>query len=152
MSHINRQLAPGFGDILPGNFVLPQNPFTHPLAGVRVPHLAELLPAKFAIPENPLLNALQGKTMPGQGCGCGMGRGMGQLDLSNLGTTISTWFSSVPWTVWAAGGAAVLLLLYMSGGGRPGYRAARRETIEGLKRKYPTRAGRVQRAVATYGQ
>jgi hypothetical protein len=156
---INRQLAPGLGDILPGNFVVPQNPITSPIAGAYVPHIGELMPGKFVVPQNPLLTALSGKTMPGVGCGCGSGPGddgLGALDLSSfssLGTSITDSISSLPWTTWVyVGGGFLLLMTVLSGGGRPGYRAAKREAMDDLRQRYPTRTERVQRAVATYSR
>jgi hypothetical protein len=81
MSHIPFHPAPGFGDLLPGSFVVPQNPVrsdgtplvpsvqaTAPGMVVRVPSLADLLQASFVVPENPLRRG-----MSGLGCGCGGG-------------------------------------------------------------------------------
>lgn len=145
MSHIYQQLAPGFGDILPGNFVVPQNPL-HPgtMDGVRVPHVGELMPARFAEPENPLLNALQGRIMPGNG-GCGSCSGMGALDLSSITTSVSSWASSQPWTTWAVIGAAAIGVFYLSGRGSSGsaYRQEKREMMAKLRAKYRRRGRRM---------
>ena len=153
---INRQLAPGLGDILPGNFVVPQNPITSPIAGAYVPHIGELMPGKFVVPQNPLLVALSGKTMPGVGCGCGSGPGddgLGALDLSSfssLGTSITDSISSLPWTVWAALGAGVVLLITLSGRGKSSsdYSAARKAALAKVRAQYPRRGQRLLAAAA----
>ena len=120
MPHINRHPAPGFGDLMAGWFVVPQNPLrmndpgtplvpslqaTAPGRTLRKARLAELMPGGFVVPQNPLRMALSGGVgKVGCGCssgGCGGGsanytlnglRGMGQLDTSS----VSAFFSSVP--------------------------------------------------------
>ena len=81
MAHLPFHPAPGLGDLLPGSFVVPQNPVrgdgtplvpsvqaTAPGMVVRVPSLADLLQASFTLPQNPLRPG-----MSGLGCGCGGG-------------------------------------------------------------------------------
>lgn len=81
--------APGLGDLLPGFFVVPQNPITTPgtalvptlqgLNGNRITKrsgIGDLLPGSFIVPQNPLRDALTGG-MSGLGCGSGCGGGCG---------------------------------------------------------------------------
>jgi hypothetical protein len=131
MAHIPYHPAPGFGDLLPGDFVVPQNPIrdagtvlvpsVQAMTGgrtVRVPHLAELLPATMVVPQNPIRDAMAsgaraGAGMPGMsscaGCaGCGAGCGMGELgDLGDLSLTLQQPYLGVPLWVLLAGGAGV---------------------------------------------
>jgi hypothetical protein len=81
MAHIGQHPAPGFGELIPGSFVIPSNPIVP--AGY-IPHIGELLPASFPIPQNPLIAAISsppGYGMPntsaGLGCGCSSGCGSG---------------------------------------------------------------------------
>lgn len=66
--------APGFGDLMPGWFVVPQNPITTPgtalvpsLQGTRPNQvlrrttMAELMPGSFTVPQNPLWRAITGR-------------------------------------------------------------------------------------------
>lgn len=147
--------APGFGELLPGFFVVPHNPIVQ---ASYVPRIGELLPAKFSMPENPIIRALAGDnglrpTGPRQvsvsalgQCGCiagkcGMGceqLGMSGLGMGDLGTMIaSTW----PWL------AIGVLLLFV--GGRPSgseYRAARMKA----RAKYLTELAELRRKYRTY--
>jgi len=118
MPHIPFHPAIGFGDLMDGWFVVPQNPIrdggtplvpslqaTQPNRVMRKGRLAELMPGAFTVPQNPLRTAL-GVGKVGCGCssggGCGSGgqtnytlnglRGMGQLDTSS----VSNFISSVP--------------------------------------------------------
>lgn len=71
MSWLAHHPAPGFGDLLPGSFVVPQNPIT---AGGRryIPKIGEILPGRFTVPQNPLISTLRAgvKSLAG---GAGMG-------------------------------------------------------------------------------
>jgi hypothetical protein len=71
MSMLNFHPAPGLGDLLPGEFVVPQNPIRDagtPLVPsnvgltkgrpYKVPKLGDLMPGKFAVPQNPLITTL----------------------------------------------------------------------------------------------
>ena len=78
--HTDRHLAPGFGDLIGGWFVVPQNPVVGGGRAGYVPSLGELLPAQYPVPQNPLMRSLAtmgaagaGTTagMGGLGCGCG---------------------------------------------------------------------------------
>jgi len=98
MANLNFHPAPGLGDLLPGFFVVPQNPITSQGVGVTyVPGIGELLPGAFAVPQNPIRDytsgqvKLIGQTSNGSGvsgcnCGCngsgacGSGSGSGQLN------------------------------------------------------------------------
>ena len=122
MPHIPFHPAIGFGDLMAGWFVVPQNPIrdagtplvpflqaTAPNRVMRKARLAELMPGGFTVPQNPLRMALNGG-MSKVGCGCSSGgcgsgsqtnytlnglrgrRGIGQLDTSSVGN----FFSSIP--------------------------------------------------------
>lgn len=86
MAHLNFHPAVGFGELMPGSFVVPQNPMRLAASGVGyIPHIGELMPGSFVVPENPLRRALMaaspekaapsasgtGPGVPGvSGCGC----------------------------------------------------------------------------------
>lgn len=136
MAQLNFHPAVGFGDLMPGWHVVPQNPIltggtplvpsiqaTAPGRVMRRGKLAELMPGGFSVPQNPLRQALGG-----MGCGCGGNcNGMGQLDTSSVGG----FFSSIPnwltepssifpgvanWVLF--GGVAIALDLYLGKRGR----------------------------------
>lgn len=152
--------APGFGELMPGFHVVPQNPIrdagtvlvpsVQAAAGnqiVRVPHMGELLPGTFRVPSNPILKNLTGG-MSGLGCGpaCGLGQvqqaaASGNL-MGSLGGTIGsvgTWlqqsmlFGIPNWALVAAGIGAVM---FMAPGGSEyrGKRAALRSQYRGYRR------------------
>ena len=113
MPHLNFHPAPGFGDLLPGNFVVPQNPIrdagtplvpsVQAVAGgniVRVPHVGELMPGMFVVPQNPIRDAMaspdvtrpvagSGQALAGLGCGCGAGMGC-MCGMGDVASTLST--------------------------------------------------------------
>jgi hypothetical protein len=81
---LNHHPAPGLGDLLPGFFVVPQNPIKD--ATTYVPRIGEILPASYAVPQNPIKDYMSGRLnligrepgVPGMvngkgvsGCGCG---------------------------------------------------------------------------------
>lgn len=157
MSHIPFHPAIGFGDLLPGEFVVPQNPIrdagtplvpsTVAVMGgkpYRTPHLADLLPGKFVVPQNPLIttvtNGYSGipqHSHAGCGCGgaCGGGKGMG--DLSDVGTwlTSNTVVSAVPnWVIVAGAGVAAWMLFMPSGSDYRRKSAALRSQYRGYRR------------------
>ena len=166
--HLPFHPAPGLGDLLPGSFVVPQNPIldagtalvpsVQAAAGgrvVRVPHIGELLPARFDVPQNPLRDALLSasvvKTQSTKGMGCvgcmagldGLG-GMG--DLSSSITSITSWFSKPLFTIagfnvmpWHVALAGVGAYMLFAPGGSE-YRAASR-ALRAQHRGY-RRAGR----------
>jgi hypothetical protein len=127
--HLNAHLAPGLGELLPGWFVLPQNPIAAARQG-RVPHIGELLPASFTVPENPIIRALT--VGHHGGCGaCSCGGGLGQL--GNIPV--------LPTVALLAGG---LLLLTMW---RPGYRRERQQAVAKVRARHPRLGTRVVRGV-----
>lgn len=101
MAHLNFHPAVGFGELMPGSFVVPQNPVRAGMSGIAyIPHIGELMPAAFVVPENPLRRALMASSpdkavpsasgtgagipgMSGVGCGCG-GCSCGACSLSGL--------------------------------------------------------------------
>lgn len=134
----NNSVTRGIGELTPGSYPLPDNP----LAPLSNPLVAEL-----AKPNCP--NALRAAVLKMQG--------LGAVDTSSVGSAISSSFSSVtewakaqPWTTWALVGGGLVLVVFMSGGGRPGYRAAKREALRKLKQQYPTRASKARRALEAY--
>ena len=109
MSHIQRHPAPGFGDLMPGWYSVPQNPIRDagtalvPSANsmgqvTRVPRMGELMAASFTVPQNPLMAALstvgRDQSLSGlRGCaGCG-GGGVNPYGMQGLGD-FSTWASA----------------------------------------------------------
>lgn len=128
MPHLRYHPAPGFGDLLPGFFVVPQNPLQpggtplvpslQALSANRItrrPHVGDLLPGQFAVPQNPLVNALvgQGGSMSGCGACAGCG-GMGALSMSSVTTWLQapSLISSIPnWMLY--GGAAAAAFFFM---------------------------------------
>lgn len=84
MAFLPHHPAQGFGDLLPGFFVVPQNPLWNnksrsraPMgfAGARyIPHIGDLLPSRFSVPQNPLISALR-SGMSLSGCCCNGGDG-----------------------------------------------------------------------------
>lgn len=136
--------APGLGDLLPGFFVVPQNPIrgastpvvasTSAKAGgavVKVPSMGELMPGMFVVPQNPLRTALSSPpgsgvpgTKPGMGCATchGLGDASGLMgSLANAETSLSTWLTSpsiipsVPNWGLVAGGVVLYMLLAPGG-------------------------------------
>lgn len=113
---VNYHPAPGLGDLLPGYFVVPQNPVRDaegPLvpsvqalaagAVLKKPHMGEFLPATFAVPQNPIRKSLATNMngLNGMGCGCGGGQSCGCASnfygMSGLGANVpfSSAFSSM---------------------------------------------------------
>jgi hypothetical protein len=129
MSHIPFHPAIGFGDLLPGEFAVPQNPIrdagtplvpsTVAVMGgqpYRIPHLGELLAGKFTVPQNPIRAVLQNgysgipqSGMP-KGCGCtSCSHGAGMGDLSSWLTATSV--GSVPnWALVAVAAGALWVM------------------------------------------
>lgn len=161
MSHIGIHPAPGLGDMVPGWFVIPNNPIRDGQSATGVgyiPHIGELIPAKFGIPENPIIRGL---------AGCGMGYcgnnnapnaqlGMGawyndlwssvESSASNLKAQVDTAIPQTadwPWYYWAGVvGVAVVAIQLLTPGGTA-YSSARREArakykaeVAGLRAKY----------------
>ena len=84
---LNHHPAPGLGDLLPGFFVVPQNPITDTQGTTYVPRIGEILPASYAVPQNPIKDYMSGQCQPDRprtrcpresqresiSCGCGVG-------------------------------------------------------------------------------
>lgn len=149
MARLNWHPAPGFGDLMAGSFVVPQNPLrpgdtgtplvpclqaTAPGQVLRIARLAELMPGQFTVPQNPLRDALMGG-MSGLGCGCSSGCGNSNYTLNGMGDlsmdSMTSWLTdpspisaSVPnWMLY--GGAAVALWFITQPSGRE-YRSKRK--------------------------
>ena len=105
--------APGLGELMPGWFVVPQNPITDTGGVTYTPGIGDILPGCFAVPQNPIKDAVTGSVVPlatspgagggmvnGQpvtpaslsgrgGCGCGGGCGGGCA--GGMGDITSEW-------------------------------------------------------------
>lgn len=138
MAMINQHPAPGLGDLLPGFYVVPQNPIKE--AVTYVPRIGEILPGSFPVPQNPIKDYMSGRlnligrepgvqgTVNGvSGCGCGGScggcGGLGDIssDFSKIksdasagdfGQVLQDTIAGIP--VWAIG--AGLALLFFAGG------------------------------------
>jgi len=158
--------APGFGDLLPGSFVVPMNPITAANGQVTyIPRIGEILPGTYSVPQNPLK-----RSGCGMGCGCRgySDPGMGALDLSGAWDTVTSTVGGVwdsaksaigstglsPWVV--GGGVAVLALLLFRPGGSEysramaGARAKYREEVGRIRARYPRVSGRARRALEAF--
>jgi len=165
MAHIGYHPSPGLGDLLPGFFVVPQNPITmaeqeamgKPMHTTRVPHMGELVRASFTVPQNPLLNALAtvGRAPGMAGLACPYCEDM--VSLSGLGEfSLGDAFGSLAsnWQMWAALGGGLLLIMFLSGrGNKSAYKselsAAKSDYYKrgaGAKTKYARRGSRIARA------
>ena len=147
MTHLRFHPAPGLGDLMPGFFVVPNNPILdasrgashEPTVSAYIPHFGELVPARFAVPENPLLRAMraQNPLYPGTAssgglggcecvagmCGCGAGLpGMSGLGVLGLDPTISTALLGV--------GGLLLVSMLMSPGGKEYKQRKRKLEVE----------------------
>jgi hypothetical protein len=134
--------APGLGDLIPGSFVVPQNPVT---AGIqRVATIGEILPGFYPVPQNPLAgaNTKNFGRMPGD-CGCGCA-GAGTCRSSAGMGALSDYIPEIPESV--AGipvtyllGGALLAYFILSRGSE--YRDEHAE----LRAKYKYDAARLRR-------
>ncbi len=159
--------SPGLGDLLPGWFVVPQNP-VRPDSTVLVPsvqasmpgqiarksHMGEFLPATFSVPQNPILRNLA-TGMGGLACGCGTPTcngapnyyGMSGFDpLAGDFSSVTDWakanspIGGIPnWALWG-GAAAVAWIVFMPGGKE--YRSEKR-ALASRYRGYRRAAGRL---------
>lgn len=159
MSHINFHPAPGLGDLLPGMFVVPQNPIrdagtalvpsvqaTAPNQVMRVKHIGELLQAAFTVPQNPLIRTLatggqSNNGMAGLGCGSGCGCGMGDTTAVPAASswtdmfTNSTIIPGIPDGLIYGGGLLAAYMLLSPGGSEYRKRsAALKSQYRGYKR------------------
>lgn len=153
--------SPGLGDLLPGWFVVPQNPIrpdstvmvpsvqaTMPGQIGRRPHMGEFLPATFSVPQNPIVKNLA-SGMGGLACGCGTpscgapnSYGMSGFDVSS----VTDWakenspIGGIPnWALYG-GAAALAWLVFMPGGSE--YRGEKR-ALASRYRGYRRAAGRI---------
>jgi hypothetical protein len=55
---LNQHPAPGLGDLLPGFFVVPQNPMA---STTYVPRIGDILPGSFPVPQNPIKDYMSGR-------------------------------------------------------------------------------------------
>lgn len=141
MAHIGRHPAPGLGELIPGSFVVPQNPI---MAASYIPHIGELLPASFVIPQNPLIAAMltpagtgmpnntrgltYGSGLSGLGGGCGCRGGMCGCGMSGLG------LFEDPMTLALLAGGVLMVLWGMAPGGRE-YHEGRKKLRETYQRQ-----------------
>lgn len=157
MARINFHPAPGFGDLMPGNFVVPQNPIrdqgtplvpslqaTMPNTTFRIARLAELMPGQFTVPQNPLRMALSGG-LAGMGCGCSSGCNNGNYTLNGMGDLsmdgVTSWLTdpspisaSVPnWILYGGAAVALWFITQPSGGAYRAKRKALRSEYAGYK-------------------
>ena len=58
---LNYHPAPGLGDLLPGFFVVPQNPITDTQGTTYVPRIGDILPGSFPVPQNPIKDYMTGQ-------------------------------------------------------------------------------------------
>ena len=159
MAFTNIHPAPGLGELMPGFYVVPQNPITMAQTGMGYsPRMGDLLPAAFTVPQNPIVNnfqtGMQGMgTMgcaPGSKCGmgfmgslAGMGEGESEIALDPTAVLPSTWDKSTMWIVIA--GAFVLLLSYKPNTGQ------KRSELKRLKGAYERKAGEIKGQYRTVG-
>lgn len=59
MGMINHHPAPGLGDLLPGFFVVPQNPIAQ--GTTYVPRIGDILPGSYPVPQNPIKDYMSGR-------------------------------------------------------------------------------------------
>ena len=98
MSMLNYHPAPGLGDLLPGFYVVPQNPITDAHGVSYVPRIGDILPGSFPVPQNPIKDYMNGRlnligrepgvpgTVNGKGVsGCGCGGSCGNPGCGGLG-------------------------------------------------------------------
>lgn len=176
MPFIYTHPAPGFGDLLPGWFVVPQNPILDamgipPTPVAKVQSMGELLPGKFVVPQNPLIGQLAAGVMVGPGgkgtgitgCGClgQMGCSCGNEHVNGLGglggvTDMFAGIAADPMQlVWIGGGMLLLfLLLGRKGGGEYKTELSRAKTeymerVTDAKRRYGRGYSRLGRAART---
>jgi len=156
MPMISYHPAPGLGDLLPGFFAVPQNPFDRAVHGItQIPHVGELLAARWTIPENPLARMVVMGPAPhclcsGPGCGIGCGpngvSGLGGIEdiWTTIKNTASTAWATAKtavggiagggWQTYAliGGGLLVVYFLTSRGKGRSPYRQA----VSEARKKY----------------
>ena len=148
---LNYHPAPGLGDLLPGFFVVPQNPITDNQGTTYVPRIGDILPGSFPVPQNPIKDYMTGQLSligrqpgtqgtingkpAGGGCGCGgscgnpaCGGGLGDItaDMAKISSDISAGnygqvFSDTVFSVPVWAIAGGLVLLFFMGGEKHSY-------------------------------
>jgi hypothetical protein len=177
MSFINHQPAPGLaafgmGDLVPGMFVIPQNPIV-PIR--RTVGMGDFVRGKFIVPQNPIMAVIgrpQGGLSDLGDCGCGCSGGGGCRDKAGSGMGYINGFglagnkapialdgfiedvtatASETWDTVSQGGTSTYLLigagvlaLYFLTARDSGYKSA----VASARAKYPTRYRRARRALA----
>lgn len=175
MARMNYHMAPGLGDLIPGWFVVPQNPIQAAAqGGVKyIPKMGELIGASFVVPQNPLKRALglpeappsmlqRGSTwveemyakaksavgLSGMGCGgCGCGGSCGGCGMS--GITDST--IDFDWDKITSGTAGWPTYAIIAGGAWLAFSMMSRgkgyrEAVSTAKRRHPRRISRLAAA------
>ena len=152
--------APGIGELLPGFFVVPQNPIRDAMgmSGVRYqPHIGELMPASFTVPQNPIVKNIQtgmGGLAQGRFMGFTSGMaGLGEFDLSSITDSFKPGeWSTQTWMMIA--GAGIIAIMMMRPGGSQ-YKAAMSQakadyskSVAGIRSKYKRVGQRVGKGVA----
>lgn len=154
MAHIHRHPAPGFGELTPGWWVVPNNPFSPPVLKGTSVGIGQLVAANWTLPQNPLANALSTVGLPpGQKSGVGHLQGLGAINLNEQfqrWANISNW-SLGQWAIVIGLGALFLITVRKD---RSGYRAAKLQAkadyyraISEAKKSHPTYSSQVARRV-----
>ena len=149
MPFINVHPAPGLGEMLPGWYVVPNNPF-QPRKPVAIGKgMGLMLPASTPIPQNPLIDTLKTVGMPaGQTGKVGVINGLGVIDLERYAEKLDP--RSWSMNTWLIIGGALLIVLLMTrkGASRYEYKAAKAEAkaqyysaLAAAKKKHPTFIG-----------
>lgn len=149
MSHIHRHPAPGFGELMRGWWVVPNNPFQQNTVKGRVVGTGELVSAYWTLPQNPLANALSTVGLPsGERSRTATIQGLGSIDLTQV---LSEWSNPAQWTAtqWAIVAGIGLLLLMTMRKDRTAFRAAKYrakadylQAVSEARKKSPTLASR----------
>jgi hypothetical protein len=149
MPFINVHPAPGLGELTPGWFIVPNNPFQLRQPVARTTGVGELVAAHWTLPQNPLANQLATIGLPpGQSSQKAVIQGLGAID---LGSEFSSWANPGEWTFsqWALViGVGALFLLTMRKD-RAGYKAAKLQAkadyyraLQDARSKHKTLGGR----------
>ena len=169
MAFTNIHPAPGMGELMPGFFVVPQNPITMAQTGMGYfARMGELLPGSFSVPQNPIVNnfksGMQGMGTLGcagqPGCTAGFtgalsGGSIGELvdghfvvpqnplrtGMGGLGEFDASQLNPASWGMGTFAIAGIgLFLIFMSG--RPG-RSQKRADLRSAKYAYESRKSEI---------
>ena len=152
MPFVNVHPAPGLGEMLPGWFVVPNNPF-QPRSVVGVGKgVGMMLPAGFVVPQNPLIDALRTVGMPaGKTASIGYINGIGEISLDSAWESTQSVVSGVTSFVqqhpYLSLGLGVLLLMMVT---RRGSRAERLAAKYGAKARYYEQMAQYKMRYPTY--